>query len=110
MDEAMVTHGHCVALGMIMETYLSARRGLLDETKANEIQNRLLEFYPLPKYSDDEMHAMIEMLSNDKKNKNDKILCCLLNDVGSCVYDQEITVQEFVETFLHFKGMRINLN
>lgn len=105
-----MTHGHCVAIGMVMESYLSFKKGLLDESSYMKIQENILAFYSMPVYSNDEINEMVMMLSNDKKNRKGKILCCLIDAIGSCKYDQPIKEQLFVEVFLHFKNLQVNLN
>lgn len=110
MEKYEMTHGHCVALGMAMESYLSFKHKLIDVSTYQQIQDTILGIYQLPMYSTDEINEMIGMLSNDKKNKNGKILCCLIDRIGHCLIDQEISEEEFLEAFLHFKNMQINLN
>lgn len=105
-----LSHGHCVAIGMVMESYLSFKMGLLDESSYLKIQASILEHYSMPAYSNDEINAMVKMLSNDKKNRQGKILCCLLTSIGECKYDQSVSEEMFVEVFLHFKNLQVNLN
>lgn len=110
MNNKKITHGHAIAIGMVMESYISFKQGLLSEEGYEKIQNSLLDFYQMPLYSNDEINDMVKMLSNDKKNSQGKIMCCLLDDLGSCKYDQAIPEELFVEVFLHFKNLQINLN
>lgn len=105
-----MTHGHAVAIGMVFESLLSVRRGLLSEEAFKIIEVSLLIHYVLPSFSNDDIGAMTSLLYNDKKNKGDKILCCMLNKIGECVYDQEISEQDVTEVFLHYKNRQINLN
>ncbi|MFT6982547.1 MAG: 3-dehydroquinate synthase [Crocinitomicaceae bacterium] len=110
MNGKKMTHGHCVAIGMVMESYISLKIGLLDEMAYDKIQENILAFYEMPLYSNDEINEMVIMLSNDKKNRNGKILCSLLSSIGTCKYDQPVTEELFVEAFLHFKNLQVNLN
>ena len=105
-----MTHGHCVAIGMVMESYISMKIGLLDQESYDKVQKNILAFYAMPQYSNDEINEMVIMLSNDKKNRNGKILCSLLSSIGACKYDQPVTEELFVEVFLHFKNLQVNLN
>lgn len=105
-----VSHGWAVAIGMIFEAYLSYKKGLLKLESFQLIEEDLLQWYSIPSFSDDDMQQMVEWLSNDKKNRAGKIQCCLLEGLGKCSFDHEITQNEAVEVFLHFKNQQINLN
>lgn len=110
LGEEGVSHGWAVAIGMIFESYLSYKKGLLKLADFQLIEEDLLQWYKIPLFSDDDMQQMVEMLSNDKKNRAGKIQCCLLEGLGKCSFDHEITQNEAVEVFIHFKNQQINLN
>lgn len=105
-----VTHGWAVAIGMIFESYLSYKKGRLKREDFQRIERDLLAWYAIPSFSDDDVQQMVEWLSNDKKNRSGKIQCCLLDGLGTCSFDHEISRKEAVEVFLHFKNQQINLN
>ncbi|XOV68829.1 MAG: 3-dehydroquinate synthase [Fluviicola sp.] len=110
MNRIPLTHGHCVAIGMMMEGYIAFRRGMLAEEDFRILQEAIFEFYELPAYSNDEVGEMVSMLYNDKKNANGAILCVLLDKIGSCSYDIEVPESQFIEAFLHYKNLQINMN
>ncbi len=110
MDSLQISHGHSVAIGMVMESFLSMKVGKLNRDKYAEIEELLTSIYPLPKLTDVGIQKMTAMLINDKKNKEGKILCCLLNEIGDCTYDNAIEEKIFLETFMHFKNLQINMN
>lgn len=105
-----VSHGWAVAVGMIFESYLSYKKGKLSHEDYLRIEQDLLNWYDLPSFSDEDIQQMVEWLINDKKNRAGKIQCCLLDGIGKCSYDNEISEDEAVEIFLHFKNQQINLN
>jgi 3-dehydroquinate synthase len=110
MDRIPLTHGHCVAVGIMMEAYIAFRQEMLSEADFQHIQNTVFEFYEMPAYSNDEVSDMVAMLYNDKKNANGAILCVLLSSIGECSYDIEVPESQFVEAFLHYKNLQINMN
>lgn len=109
MDNS-ISHGHAVAIGMVMEAYISLKKNGLSEKDYAIIENSILGFYVLPNFSDEDIQEMIEMLENDKKNSNNEIKCCLIAKIGECTYDHIISKKTFFETFLHFKNKQVNLN
>ena len=108
--EDTISHGHAVAIGMVMEAYISMKKTGLSEHDYMEIENSILGNYGVPKFSDEDIQEMIEMLKNDKKNSDNEIKCSLLSTIGVCTYDHSISEKLFLETFLHFKNKQINLN
>ena len=103
-------HGEAVAIGMIMESFVSMKRGMISEKDFESIEGAISLFYTMPKMSNEDIQSMVGLLSNDKKNTSGKILTCLLDEIGSCSYDHEISEEEALEVFLHFKNQQINLN
>ena len=110
MEKNHFSHGYCVAIGMVMESYLSLKHGELGQEEYNLIQDTLLIYYELPHFTDEDIHEMIIMLENDKKNSEGKIRCCLLDQIGNCTYDNICFEEDFLEVFMHFKNMHISLN
>jgi 3-dehydroquinate synthase len=110
MQRIPLTHGHCVAIGMVMEAYIAHRHGNLSESDFQLIQATVFNHYELPAYSNDEVGEMVSMLYNDKKNANGEIRCALLSSIGACEYDIPVPEAHFVEAFLHYKNLQINMN
>ncbi|MEJ6582684.1 MAG: 3-dehydroquinate synthase [Crocinitomicaceae bacterium] len=108
--EDTISHGHAVAIGMVMEAYISTKKTGLSEDDYMLIENSILGNYGVPKFSDEDIQEMIKMLKNDKKNSDNEIKCCLLSKIGVCTYDHSISEKLFLETFLHFKNKQIILN
>ena len=93
------THGYCVALGLMVEAKISNSKNLLSDANFKHISERLLEYYPFPEFESNRVDQICSLLVNDKKNKEDKILSCLIKDFGDCIYDQEITKDEVKAAF-----------
>ena len=105
-----ISHGHAVGIGMVMEAYLSKKIIGLSSEKYEILESFLLDLYPIPKLSDEDIKEMITLLNNDKKNKEGSILCCLISKIGECTFDNKVSPEDFLETFLHFKNKQVSLN
>ncbi|MEX1001676.1 MAG: 3-dehydroquinate synthase [Crocinitomicaceae bacterium] len=92
--ETPTLHGYAVVWGMIAETYLAVDRGLLDQHSADEVIIVLRSIYPPFSLSQEEFKEVLALLYNDKKNKEGQLQFSLINAIGSCVYDQEVTDKE----------------
>jgi len=90
-----VAHGHAVAIGILLESELSFRRGVLEEDQFCGIQNAIKKIFPLVALENDtEIEQIIELMHNDKKNQEGKILGILINRIGSCDFDCEFEIDE----------------
>ena len=81
-------HGHAVALGIILESWLSFKLTGLAEDDLNSIASLILsnfEYYPVHEASTDQL---IELMSHDKKNHDRKFCFTLLQRPGKAIIDQ----------------------
>lgn len=110
IDKDSVDHGHAVALGMIVEAHISLKHELISKEVFDEIEHVILEWFPIHALDTSDIGSMVELLKHDKKNHSNKIQCCLLTGIGSCIYDQAIDESEFFEGFLYLMNRNVNLN
>lgn len=103
-------HGIAVGIGMILESFLSFKKGYLSSEEFKVIENALFPFFRIPDLNENDINELVVLLNNDKKNKNGQILCVLLVGIGHGMYDIEITSEEVQEAFSYLKKKRINWN
>lgn len=103
MEKGGLTHGHAVAIGMVMEAKLSQFRQLISEEDYATIEEAILGQYDIPSYSEEDITAMIALMSNDKKNTSGKVRTCLLDAIGKCSFDHVIGNTEMKEVFDFFQ-------
>lgn len=66
-------HGEAVIIGMIYESYIAYRKGLIDFDYYNEIRNTLINLIDPYKFNEEEVNILLDFMRNDKKNKDGKI-------------------------------------
>jgi 3-dehydroquinate synthase len=93
-SSAQVTHGEAVAAGLIMEAHIAVGRGLLQPEELKEIAGYIGGVYPRIIIDSTAEEAICQLMLQDKKNRNNKILCVLLNGIGRANWDYEINVDE----------------
>lgn len=103
MGKGGMTHGHAVAIGMIMEAKLSQFREMISKEVFEKIEKAINEQYEIPSYSDEDITAMIALMSNDKKNTSGTVRTCLLDAIGKCSFDHVIGNAEMTEVFKFFQ-------
>jgi 3-dehydroquinate synthase len=98
-------HGEAVALGMIAESWLSWKRGLLDRASMELISEHILPLYkPYPLMASDH-HRIVALMRNDKKNREGGIRITLLKSIGEAVVDVEVTSTQLSEAIEHYRHL-----
>ncbi|WP_372472877.1 3-dehydroquinate synthase [Capnocytophaga sp. ARDL2] len=92
-------HGEAIAIGMIIESYLSYKKGLISKEKYHEVKEVLHSMYPPIDFNEKDIASCIELLSYDKKNEQGEILFTLLEDLGKGIVNQTVENQWIVEGF-----------
>ena len=96
-----ILHGEAVALGMITESYLSSKRSGLSKEQQNLIVDYISNIYNKVELDEESIERISELITQDKKNKDNQIKASLLEQMGKAVYDITITTAEVKEA-LHF--------
>lgn len=104
--KADITHGEAVAAGLIMEAHIATRRGLLGAEELHEIARYISGIYPKIRLDDEAEEAICRLMLQDKKNRNNKILCVLLNGIGDAKWDYEINVDEVKNALTFYQTLQ----
>lgn len=110
LDKDAIDHGHAVALGIIVESHISFKRGLISKAIFEEIEAVILDWFPIHSMENTDLPLIIDLLRFDKKNYKNKIQCCLLANIGECIYNQPVEEKEFLEGLLYLMNRNVNLN
>ena len=94
-----LTHGHSIALGMVIEGYLSTIILNFDKQLNKEINRFILRNFDKLIFSEEEIEKIIKLMKFDKKNKEGQINFVLLKDIGKPVYDQSIDLKLIRKSF-----------
>jgi 3-dehydroquinate synthase len=85
-SETPLLHGEAIAIGMILESYLSVAKNLLTKTQFLEIKETIQSTYPKFMVQEQDIEPILDLLIHDKKNEYGKIQFTLLNKIGeSCI-------------------------
>lgn len=93
-------HGESIVLGMIAESFISYKKGMLSIIKLESILNGFDKKYDFPGEINLETEQIIALCLKDKKNQDQKILASLLDGIGSCTFNEEITPEEITEALV----------
>jgi len=96
-------HGEAIAIGMILEAYLSHKISGLPEDQLEDIKATFLKRYKKVDFTPEDMMAILNLLKFDKKNSHGNINFVLLNKIGQPVIDVQIPPNLYGEAFAYYK-------
>ena len=92
-------HGEAIAIGMVLESYLSHQLNNLAESDLKDIQQHIGAHYPKVSFDDKDIEEIIRLLKHDKKNSHGKVKFALLKELGvpmiDCLADDHLIKEAF---------------
>jgi 3-dehydroquinate synthase len=97
-----ILHGEAIAIGMIVEAFISHQRDLISLQELEEIESYLFENYGRVKLHAEEISKIISLTAQDKKNKGKEIRFSLLTGIGDCGYDIPVSALEMKKAIQYY--------
>ena len=97
-------HGEAIAVGMIMEAYLSATKKLIAELDLIEIEEFIFATYGKVNIGSEDVEQIVALTRQDKKNKGSEVRFSLLTGIGSCGFDYVVSVSEMRKAIAYYMG------
>ena len=88
-----LAHGHAVAIGILLESKLSVELSSLTQEEFLSIETRIKSSYALQIPND--IEGLWALMQQDKKNDNGEVRMCMLSQIGSCIFYQNLTFEDF---------------
>ena len=101
-NKTTLLHGEAIAIGMIMEAYLSMELLGLTRDECDEIRHVFNAIYPKVSFTKKDIEAILKLLIYDKKNSHGKIKFCLLKAIGTPQWDVEVPEALFNQAFRYY--------
>ena len=95
-------HGEAVAFGMIAETFIAFKKGMINQAYFSNIENLVNLYFAPTLFKFKEVEEILPYLFHDKKNNNDKILAVLPCGDFQVKIDCEISIGEAKEAFAYY--------
>jgi 3-dehydroquinate synthase len=93
-------HGEAIAAGMIAESFLARKKGLMSDEEEAQITKYLVSIYGKIVVPDDP--KIIDIMRQDKKNKGNKILMALPEGIGKAIWDVDVNEEQVIESLSLF--------
>ncbi|MDO4728293.1 MAG: 3-dehydroquinate synthase [Bacteroidota bacterium] len=92
-------HGEAIAIGMILESYISYKKNYISQEDYQQIKNTFKQIYPFVEFDKTEIEQIIQLTTFDKKNENGKIYFTLLDTIGNVSINQQVATELIYEAF-----------
>lgn len=100
-------HGEAISVGMIMEAYLSYKRGHLTKEELDVIQDYIFQFFEHYDLSSLDIDVLKKHLLQDKKNKNKNISFTLLKGIGDVLVDQFFEEEDILDAIEYYRNLEV---
>ena len=104
-DENPLLHGEAVAIGMICETYISVKNNGFDEKEAEIIYNYIRNLFSSYSILPQTIPILIDIIKQDKKNKNKKLNFTLLTETGKSLIDNNCDENLITESIMFYSNI-----
>ncbi len=101
--ETPLLHGEAIAIGMILESYISKEKGLLTNEEFHEIKYIITNLFDEHLITDNDVQAIQDLLIHDKKNEYGKVQFALLNGIGKIIINQSVENELIISSFKDYR-------
>ena len=92
-------HGEAIAIGMILESYISKEKGMLSNEEFYQIKYTLTDIFEKQLFTKNDVELIQNLLIHDKKNEYGKIQFVLIEEIGKIIINQSVENQLIVNSF-----------
>ncbi len=101
-DKESLTHGEAIAVGMIMELYLSHKQFNFPINLVEEVKIKIQSLFGKVVINTSEFGEIIDLLIHDKKNTNGKVNFVLLSSFEHCELNCKVENALLIEAFNYY--------
>lgn len=97
-------HGEAIAIGMILESYLSLQKNLLKPEEYSQIKSTIKSLYAPVSFTENDIKNVMKLLIHDKKNEHGTVQYALLNGIGATKINQFIEDEWVINSFADYQS------
>jgi len=98
-------HGEAIIIGMVLESQIALQKKMLLKKDFSEIISLLQDHFILPDISSLPFQAIIDQIKNDKKSVRNKFHLALVDKIGSCQFNVEVTETQIKKSLDYYKTL-----
>ena len=96
-------HGQAIAIGMILESYISMIKKLISNEEYLEIKSTIKSIFEEINFNKIDIQSIVDLLIHDKKNEKGKIKFVLLDGIGKFKIEQVVENEIITSSFEDYK-------
>ncbi|UZO79532.1 3-dehydroquinate synthase [Aquimarina sp. ERC-38] len=104
-DKPILLHGEAIAIGMILESYISKELTGLTNNELTEISEVILATFNKVAIAREDRMKIKELLIFDKKNENGNVYFVLLKEIGEAVFNQLVSEDIIEAAFDYYESL-----
>ncbi len=97
-------HGEAIAIGMILESYISLKKDLINMAEYNQIKQAIKTIYDDVVFDKKDIELIVELLIHDKKNEYGNIQFALIDGIGKILINQSVENEFILKAFEDYKS------
>lgn len=97
-------HGEAIAIGMILESYISKEQNKLSHIEYDEIKKVLLAIFGKQTFTLEDINSIQNLLIHDKKNEYGKVQFTLIDSIGTILLNQYASNDLIFNSFNDYKS------
>ena len=103
-NKISLLHGEAIAIGMILESFISWKKNLISATDYLEIKSTIKNLFGEIIFDKNDFTPIINLLVHDKKNEYGNIQFVLLNGIGNTIINQIVENEIIEKAFEDYKS------
>ncbi|MCX2763492.1 3-dehydroquinate synthase [Aquimarina muelleri] len=104
-EKPTLLHGEAIAIGMIMEAFISVELLSLTIDDLQNISDVILATFPKIEIDPNDHPKIMELLIHDKKNEKGNIYFVLLNTIGEASYNCIVSDELILNSFAYYNSL-----
>ena len=103
-NKKTLLHGEAIAIGMILESYVSLAKGFLTPDEYLQIKSTIKAIYDDVIFEENDIEPILGLLIHDKKNEYGNIQFALIEGIGKIKINQSVENELILKAFQDYKS------
>lgn len=103
-NKTTLLHGEAIAVGMVLESYISLHKNLITPAEYNQIKSTIKSIYEDVVFEENDIEPILELLIHDKKNEYGNIQFALIEGIGQIKINQSVENELILNAFQDYKS------
>ncbi|TRW99911.1 3-dehydroquinate synthase [Flavobacterium gawalongense] len=103
-NKTTLLHGEAIAVGMILESYISLNKNLINQEEYFQIKSTIKTIYDDIVFEENDIEPILELLIHDKKNEYGNIQFALIEGIGKIKINQSVENELILKAFQDYKS------